>query len=82
VIDRQQIVINDGPLGGVRPRQAIEPLSVGARPVAPRIVQSSTQQQFAQSMPAPLQIFPRIIPRSRQIPDRLVFRRRRLHGRQ
>jgi hypothetical protein len=33
-------------------------------------------------MPAPLEIFPGIIPRPGQVPDRLVFRGRRLHRRE
>jgi len=45
-------------------------------------VQTTAEQQLAQTMPTALQIFPRIITRSRQIPHRLVVQRRRLHGRQ
>ena len=43
VINGEQIVIDDGPLGGVRPREAIDPLPMPARPVTPRIVQTATQ---------------------------------------
>ena len=53
-----------------------------ARPVATRVVQATPQQQLAQAMPTPLQIFPRIIPRARQVPHGLVFGRRRLDRRQ
>ncbi len=62
--------------------QAVDPLAVRARPVAARVVQAPPQQQLAQPMPTPLQIFPGIIPRPRQIPHGLVFGRRRLHRRQ
>jgi hypothetical protein len=79
VIDRQQIVVNDGPLGCVRPFEAVDPLAVCAGPVTPGVVQATPQQQLAQPMPTPLQVFPRIIPSPGQIPDGFVFGCRRLH---
>ncbi len=34
VIDGQQIIVDDGALGSVRPRQTVDPLAVRARPIA------------------------------------------------
>ena len=82
LIDRQQIVVNDGTLGGVCPFEAVDPLPVRAGPVAAGVVPSTPQQQLAQPMAAPLQIFARIIPCARQVANRLVFRSRRLNRRQ
>jgi hypothetical protein len=82
VIDGHQIVVDDDPLGVVCPREAMDPLAVRARPVASLIVQAASQQQLAQPMPTPLQIFPGIVARARQVAHGLVFRRWRLHRRQ
>ena len=35
LIDRQQVVVDDDALGGMRPRQTVDPLAMRARPVAP-----------------------------------------------
>jgi hypothetical protein len=43
-------------------------------------MQATTQQQLAEPMPTPLQVFSGIIPRARQVSHRLIFRCRRLHG--
>ena len=43
-------------------------------------MQATTQQQLAEPMPTPLQVFSGIIPRARQVSHRLIFRCRRLPG--
>ena len=52
------------------------------RPVAASEVEAAAQQQLAQPMPTSLQIFTGIIPRARQVANRLVFKGRRLDRRQ
>jgi len=39
-------------------------------------MQAAAQEQFAEPMPTPLQIFPRIIARATQVANRLLFQRR------
>ena len=56
VIDRQQIVVDDGALGRVGPGQALDPPPMGPRPIASRVVQPAPQQQLAQAMATPLEI--------------------------
>jgi hypothetical protein len=74
VIDRQQIIVNDRAVRGMRPCQCADPGSVRACPIASRVVQATPQQQLvAQPMAAPLQILSGVIPRPRQIAHRLVF---------
>ena len=82
VIDRQLIVVDHRALRGVRPGQAVDPPTMGLRPVLARVVQAAPQQQLAEAMATPLQILARVIARPRQIAHGLVGRRRRLHDRQ
>src|SRR5882762_3346566 len=77
LIDRQQIIVDDDALRRLRPLQTVDPSAMRARPVATAVIQAATQQQLAQAMPTPLQIFTRVITRPTQIADRLLFRRRR-----
>jgi len=58
LIDRQQIIVDDHALGGLRPVEAVDPLAMGPRPVPP-----AAQEQLAQAVAAPLQIFTGIITR-------------------
>ena len=57
----------------VRPRQTLDPLTMRSRPVAAGEVEAAAQQQLAQPMPTSLQVFTGIIPRARQVANRLVF---------
>ena len=77
MIDRQQIIVHDHALGGLRPFECVDPAPVGARPVPPVVVQPSAEKQLAQAMAAPLQILTRVIPRTAQIAHRFFFGRRR-----
>ena len=56
VVDRQQVVVHDHPVGRMRPRQTIDPAPVRLGPRATRIVQPSAKRQFAEPMPAPLPV--------------------------
>ena len=82
VIDRQQIVVDDHALRGVRPVQTVDPLAMGLRPIAPAKVQAAAQQQLAQAMTSALQIFTGIITGPTEIADGFVFRGRRPDFRQ
>jgi hypothetical protein len=55
---------------------------MGLCPIPPAEVQAAAQQQLAQAMARPLQIFAGIVTRPARIPDRFVFRRRRPHFRE
>ena len=80
---RQQIVVDDRALGRVRPLETVDPPPVRPRPVAPRDSAGPRRSSnLPKPMPTPLQIFPGVIARPRQIPDRFVRRRRRPHRRQ
>ena len=79
LIDGQQIVVDDRALGGMRPLQRHR--STGGARVSSCVPNSAapSQQQFAQAVATPLQIFTRIIPRPGQVAHGLVLEGRRLH---
>jgi hypothetical protein len=51
VIDRQQIIVDNRALGGMRPRQAVNPPAMRAHRTATVAMQAAPQQQLAQAMP-------------------------------
>jgi hypothetical protein len=77
MIDRQQIIVDDHALGGLRPVEAVDPLPMGPRPVPPAVVQPTAQEPLAQAMATPLQIGTGIITRPTQVANRFLLRRRR-----
>ena len=77
LIDRQQVVVQDDPVGRMRPRQTIDPAPVRLGPRATRIVQPSAKQQFAEPVPAPLPIRACVITSPAQVAHRFRGRRRR-----
>jgi hypothetical protein len=82
MIDSQQVVLDHDTFGLVRPRETIDPLAMRARPIAPVVMQPAAQQQLAQPVATPLQIFTCVIARAAQIADRFFFGRRWLDFRQ
>lgn len=77
VIDRQLIVVDHRALGGVCPRQTVDPAAMRLGPMPARVVQAASPQQFAEAMAAPLLAC--VVARPGQIAHSLVGGRGRLH---
>ena len=52
---------------------------MGVCPIAPRVMEPAAQQEFAQAVATPLQIFPGIIACAAQVADGFFLRGRRPH---
>jgi hypothetical protein len=71
-----EIVVYDGALRRFCPRQPVDPRPMRARPTATREMEPPSQQQLAQSMPAPLQILSRVVACRGRIANGFVGRTR------
>ena len=68
MVDRQQVVIQDSPLGGMRPREAVDPPPVRLGPRTTPIMQPPAKQEFAEAVPPSLPLRARVIPGPAQVP--------------
>jgi len=60
----EQIVLDHHALRLAVPTRGCRSMAVRLRPVAAAVMQAAAQEQFAEPMPTPLQIFPRVIARA------------------